>query len=155
MRVAYLTVHANAGRATVEAAVQEAAGSPHILVVSVLTSLDEPALQEIGVGRTLSKQVLAMADLAVESGAPGLVLSPKEVAAVRAAHDDLFLVTPGVRPVSAALGDQKRVGTPAAAVSAGADLLVIGRPVTAAPDPAAALRAILDEIAEATTKAGA
>ncbi len=155
MGVAYLTVHANAGRATVDAAVEAAAGAPNILVVSVLTSLDELELHEIGVERALSTQVLAMADLAVRSGAPGLVLSPKEVAGVRAAHDNLFLVTPGIRPDSADVGDQKRIGTPFAAVAAGSDLLVIGRPVTAAPDPAAALQAILDEIADASTKAGA
>jgi orotidine-5'-phosphate decarboxylase len=153
MGVAYLTVHANSGRQTVEAAIEAADGTPNILVVSVLTSLDEPALREIGVERTLSSQVLAMADLAVQAGAHGLVLSPKEVAAVRKAHDDLFLVTPGIRPASSDIGDQKRVGTPAAAVAAGADLLVIGRPVTAAADPGAALQAILDEIAESTSKA--
>ena len=152
--VGYLTVHSNAGRATVEAAVTAADDTTlKVLVVSVLTSLDEPALQEIGVARPLSTQVQAMADLAAALGAPGLVLSAQEVGAVRRAHEDLFLVTPGIRPLASAAGDQSRVGTPAAAVSAGADLLVIGRPITAADDPAAALRAILDEIAEATTEA--
>ncbi|MGH2759310.1 MAG: orotidine-5'-phosphate decarboxylase [Actinomycetota bacterium] len=152
--VGYLTVHGNAGRASVEAAVEAAeGGSPKILVVSVLTSLDEPALKETGVSRPVSAQVQAMADLAVDTGAPGLVLSAKEVGAVREEHDDLFLVTPGIRPAASEAGDQKRVGTPSAAVAAGADLLVIGRPITAAADPAAALRAILDEIAQATTKA--
>ena len=153
--VRYLTVHSGAGRATLEAAVGAAAAFElQILVVSVLTSLDEDAMNEVGIARSVGAQVKAMADLAADTGAPGLVLSANEVAGVREAHEDLFLVTPGIRPASADLIDQKRVGTPAAAIAAGADLLVIGRPITGAPDPGAALEAILGEIAGATSKAG-
>jgi orotidine-5'-phosphate decarboxylase len=158
--VSLLTVHANAGRATVRAAVEAAADGPvKIFVVSVLTSLADEDVHELGIGRPLSEQVSAMARLASQEGAPGLVLGSGEVAAVRKEHPGLFLVTPGIRPATAAAGDQRRIGTPAAAVEAGADLLVLGRAVTDAPDPRRAFRAIVDEINEArgraVTKAGA
>ncbi len=149
--VRYLTVHSNGGRAMVRAAV-DAAGSdgPTLLVVSVLTSLDDGALGQIGVSRSASEQVAAMAQLAVDEGAPGLVLSPGEVTAIRGAHPDLFLLTPGIRPLALTTADdQKRVGTPAQAVGDGADLIVLGRAVTQAPDPAGAVREILEGIAGA------
>jgi orotidine-5'-phosphate decarboxylase len=149
----YLTVHANAGRDTLRAAVEAASGGlPRILVVSVVTSLDTPGLRELGVGRDVSDQVDAMAELAVAERAPGLVLAATEVARVRGAHPDLFLVTPGIRPAGTKDGDQRRTGTPAAAVTAGADMLVVGRPVYAAPDPRAALEAILAEIDDARSR---
>jgi orotidine-5'-phosphate decarboxylase len=94
-----------------------------------------------------------MARLATEEGAPGLVLASGEVAAVRGQYPGLFLVTPGIRPATADVGDQRRVGTPGAAVSAGADLLVLGRVVTAADEPRRALHAIIEEIAEARGRA--
>ncbi len=156
--VAYLTVHSNAGRATIRAAVEAAEGGrPLILVVSVLTSLDDDDLRDVGVDRGCTDQVAAMARLAEAEGAPGLVLGAGEVVSVRSDHPDLFLVTPGIRPLAVDAADQRRIGTPGAAVSAGADLLVLGRAVTAAADPVGALRSILDEIAKSsgrTTKAG-
>jgi orotidine-5'-phosphate decarboxylase len=143
----YLTIHSGGGRAMVRAAV-DAAGDvgPKLLVVTALTSLDDAALHDVGVSRSASEQVDAMARLAADEGAPGLVLSAAEVGRVRAAHPDLFLLTPGIRPATVALGDQKRVGTPAQAVGAGADLIVLGRAVSQAPDPVVATRRILDEI---------
>lgn len=143
--VTYITAHSGGGRAMLEAAVDAGRGAIAILVVSVLTSLDDGDLQELGVGRPASEQVSAMARLAADVGAPGLVLSAREVAAVRAQHPELFLVTPGIRPATAQVDDQRRTGTPAAAIADGADMLVVGRPVTAASDPRAALDAIVEE----------
>lgn len=152
--VRYLTVHSNGGRAMVRATAETAAGSPTtILVVSVLTSLDDAAVNDVGIGRSVAEQVEAMARLATDEGALGLVLASSEVASVRRNHPDLLLVTPGVRPSAAAAGDQKRIGTPGATVAAGADLLVIGRAVSDAPDPDEALRAIVREIDEARVQA--
>lgn len=145
--VRYITAHSNGGRAMVRAAVDAAdAERITVLVVSVLTSLDDGDLRDVGVDRSAAEQVQAMAALAAEEGAPGLVLAAREVEAVRTLHPDLFLVTPGIRPATSGVGDQRRVGTPAAAISAGADMLVVGRPVTEAPDPSAALEAIVQEI---------
>lgn len=150
--VHFLTVHGNAGRATLRAAV-DARGErgPKLLVVSVLTSLDSPELAEVGVTRSVAEQVDAMAELATEEGADGLVLSAREVSRVRPAHPGLILVTPGIRPASSEISDQRRVATPGAAAAAGADMLVVGRPITAAADPAAAAQEILDEIGRASS----
>lgn len=146
----FLTVHSNGGRAMVRSAVEAAAGGPTtILVVSVLTSLDDDAVRELGFGRSMSEQVESMAELAEEEGAPGVVLASTEVAAVRRRHGDLLLVAPGIRPASTEVGDQKRIGTPGATVAAGADLLVLGRAVTDAADPVHALGAIVREIDDA------
>jgi orotidine-5'-phosphate decarboxylase len=145
--VRFMTIHGNAGREAIEAAVSATEnGRPHLLVVSVLTSLDEDSLRQTGVGRPVSQQVDAMADLAVGAGAPGLVCGATEVARVRSAHPDLFLLVPGIRPAWAASDDQKRMGTPAQAMADGADLLVLGRAVTAARDPSDALQRVLEEI---------
>ncbi len=142
-----MTVHGSGGRAMLSAALYATTGGrPELLVVSVLTSLDDGDLREIGVSRTVSDQVDAVAELAAKEGAPGLVLAAAEVARVRANHPDLFLLVPGMRPAWAATGDQKRVATPAQAVADGADLIVLGRAVTAADDPAEALDRVLDEI---------
>lgn len=147
--VRFLTIHGSGGREMVRAAVGATEGGrPELLVVSVITSLDEAALQETGVRRTLSDQVDAMAELAVQEHAPGVVLAAGEVARVRAAHPDLFLLVPGMRPAWAATGDQKRTGTPAAAIAHGADLIVLGRAVTAADDPVGATDRVLDELAQ-------
>lgn len=153
--VAYLTLHAAGGRAMLRAA-REAATErgPRLLVVSVLTSLDAEALAETGVARSVAEQVRAVARLAVDEGADGLVLSPRELAETRTDHPGLFLVTPGVRPAGADAGDQRRVDTPAAAVAAGADLLVVGRPIVHAPDPVAAAGAVIAEIRSASVRAG-
>jgi orotidine-5'-phosphate decarboxylase len=138
-----LTVHAAGGDEMVRAAVRGAAGRVRILAVTVLTSLDDEALSRIGLAGPAAEAVLRLARLAVGAGADGIVCSPHEVAAVRRAvgHGPL-LVVPGVRPAGAARGDQARVATPAEAVAAGADVVVIGRPLREGGDPAGAARAI-------------
>ena len=140
-----LTVHAGGGRDMIRAAV-EAAPAATILAVTVLTSLDDAALAEVG-QPPAAEQVPRLAALAAQAGAGGIVCAPTDVAAVRAAvGPDLAIVTPGVRPAGAALDDQARVATPAEAIAAGATHLVVGRPITAAPDPAAAAQSILAEL---------
>ena len=143
-----LTIHASGGRAMVRAAAEFGEEAPKILAVTVLTSMDAQDLADIGVaGRTPAEQVRAVASLAVDSGADGLVCSPLEVGSLsRSLRPGTLFVTPGVRPAGSALGDQKRVATPAEAVRDGATHLVVGRPVLAAPDPVAAARAIVQEI---------
>ena len=138
-----LTVHASAGEAAVAAAAQAA---PDVLVtaVTVLTSLDAAALDRLGVTGPPRDAARRLAVLAVGAGARALVCSPLEVAALRAeVGGDVALVVPGVRPSGASPGDQARTATPRQALEAGADLLVVGRPVTAAGDPAAAAAALL------------
>ena len=142
----FLTVHSGAGRAAIRAAVDEAGDALTILVVSVLTSLGDDELAELGVGRSAPDQVDAMARLAVEEGAGGLVLAAGEVARVRAEHPELFLVTPGIRPASLNGDDQRRTGTPAAAIAAGSDMLVLARAACDVADPRAALEDILLQI---------
>jgi orotidine-5'-phosphate decarboxylase len=147
-----LTLHAAGGAAMIAAARQaaEAAGAarPLLLAVTVLTSLNAAALASIGVAGTPAEQVVRLAKLAISAGADGIVCSPLEVAAVRAAiGPGPKLVVPGIRPAGAAVGDQARVMTPAEAVAAGADWIVVGRPITGATDPAAAAAAIAAEIA--------
>ncbi len=147
-----LNVHAGGGGAMMRAAVEgahegaDAAGvaRPLVIAVSVLTSLGPDALRdELGVARTLPEQVSALARLAQDAGCDGLVASPHEIGVVRAAcGPDFLLVIPGVRPAGADAGDQKRVMTPGEAVRAGADYIVVGRPISGAPNPAAAARAI-------------
>ena len=148
-----LTVHAQGSSAMVEAAaraVREAGAATRILAVTVLTSLDRSDLDLLGVARPVEEQVLALGRLAVGAGAHGLVCSPREAGALRKAlGPDALLVTPGVRPAGGALGDQKRVATPADAIRAGATHLVVGRPVLGAPDPRAAALAIREEMAAA------
>ncbi len=141
-----LTVHAGGGRAMLEAAVK-AAGQTKILAVTVLTSLDDADLAQIGAIGPVGELVMRRAELAMRAGCAGVVASPHEVAAVRSVAPDLLVVTPGVRPAGAATGDQKRVMTPAEARAAGADLVVVGRPLRDAADPAAAARAIVAELA--------
>ncbi|BCX17589.1 MAG: orotidine 5'-phosphate decarboxylase [Geminicoccaceae bacterium] len=149
--VALLTVHASGGRAMLEAAVEAARAfptRPRLLAVTVLTSLDADDLAATGVAGGPLEQAVRLARLAREAGLDGMVCSPLEIAAIRAAvGPEPLLVVPGIRPAGATSGDQKRVMSPAAALAAGADLLVVGRPITAAPDPAAAARAITDELA--------
>ncbi|MCR5413718.1 MAG: orotidine-5'-phosphate decarboxylase [Kiritimatiellae bacterium] len=147
-----MTIHSVGGKAMIKAAADAAAefgaSGPMILAVTVLTSLDRTDLEDIGIkGREPADQVLAMASFATANGAHGLVCSPKEVGALsKALPAGTLFVTPGVRPAGAAAGDQKRVATPADAVRDGATHLVVGRPVLAAEDPAAAARAILAEM---------
>ncbi len=153
--VRFLTIHSSGGREMVKAAVGAAdGGKPDILVVTALTSLNDDSVREIGIGRAVSDQVDAMAALAADEGAPGIVLGAGEVARVRAAHPDLFLLVPGIRPAGTDLGDQKRVGTPAAVAADGADLMVLGRAVTQALEPARALEGVLAEIEQAKNGVG-
>jgi orotidine-5'-phosphate decarboxylase len=142
-----LTVHASGGAEMVRAAVRGAGNGVTVLAVTVLTSLDAAALEEIGLAGSPGAAVVRLARLAVAAGAGGLVCSPREVAQVRAAVGrDPLLVVPGVRPAGSARGDQARVATPAEAVGAGADVIVLGRPLRDAPDPAAAARAVADSL---------
>jgi len=141
-----LTVHAGGGRAMLEAAVEHA-GPMRILAVTVLTSLDEADLTAIGAQGPIGQLVTRRAQLAMAAGCHGVVASPHEVGAIRTvAPAGFLLVTPGVRPAGAAAGDQKRVMTPREARAAGADLVVVGRPLRDAADPAAAARAIVAEL---------
>ena len=139
---AVLTVHAAGGRAMLEAAKAAAAINTKVVAVTVLTSLDEGDLQSIGVNGAPGEQVRRLAELARSSGLDGIVCSGAEVAAAREAWPDGFFVVPGIRPAGGDTGDQKRVMTPRQALEAGASILVIGRPITGAHDPASALRDI-------------
>jgi orotidine-5'-phosphate decarboxylase len=144
-----LTVHAAGGKAMLQGAVKAArdGGGTKILAITVLTSLDEQDLVQIGAQGPISELVKRRAQLAIESGCDGIVASPHEVAVVRAfAPKEFLIVTPGVRPAGAAAGDQKRVMTPREARAAGADLVVVGRPLRDAADPAAAARAVALEL---------
>jgi len=142
LKPAYLTVHASGGPAMIRAAV-EASPQTKIAAVTVLTSLDDADLAAVGLAGPALDATRRMAVLAVEAGARALVCSPHEVRAVRAeVGPDVTLITPGVRPSGSETQDQARVATPEKAIEAGADLLVIGRPITAAPDPGAAVAAI-------------
>ena len=153
--VGMFTVHASGGLAMMRAAVESSrrvadesgVSAPAVLAVTVLTSTDDEQLTEIGVRATAAEQVARLAGLALDAEADGLVCSPIEAAEVRRlVGDDAFIVTPGVRPAWAEPGDQARISTPRAALEAGASHLVIGRPITAAADPTAAVDRILDEI---------
>jgi orotidine-5'-phosphate decarboxylase len=120
-----------------------------LLGVTVLTSLAEDDLRADGIAGSMCDAVLRRAKLASQAGIAGVVCAPQEVADVRQACPSLLLVVPGVRPVGADVGDQKRVATPAAAIAAGADYLVIGRPIRDADRPAAAFAAVVAEVATA------
>ena len=158
--VKIFNVHALGGsammRATAEAvgefAARESVSRPLILGVTILTSHTQASLQELGIERELPAQVVHLAQLCAAAGIDGVVASPQEIAPIRAAvHNPSFVIlTPGVRPAGAALNDQARVMTPGEAMRAGASLLVVGRPILAAPDPAAAARKIVEEIEQAT-----
>ncbi|MDO8731704.1 MAG: orotidine-5'-phosphate decarboxylase [Actinomycetota bacterium] len=131
---AFLTVHASGGAAMIEAAAL-ALPDTRIVAVTVLTSMDDATLDSIGMAGPSIDAAVRLALLAVNAGARAIVCSPLEVAAIRAAvPDEIVLITPGVRPVGSAANDQKRVATPQEAIAAGADLLVIGRPITGAAD---------------------
>jgi orotidine-5'-phosphate decarboxylase len=147
LKPAYLTVHASGGRDMVRAAV-EAAPDVKIAGVTLLTSLDEHALRVLGIDVSTTDAVLRLASVAVEAGARAIVCSPHEVAAVRKeVGEGITLITPGVRLAGGDVQDQARVATPAQALADGADLLVIGRPITGAADPGAAAAAIAADLA--------
>jgi orotidine-5'-phosphate decarboxylase len=153
-----LNVHASGGRTMMRAAAEAATKAaadfavtrPIVLGVTVLTSLDRRALQaEVGVTASVESHVLRLAERAREAGLDGCVASPREIGLLRSAFGAAWrIVTPGIRPASRD-DDQVRVATPASAIRAGADYVVVGRPITAAADPAAAMRAIVEEIAAA------
>jgi orotidine-5'-phosphate decarboxylase len=147
-----LDVHASGGGEMMRAAANAAAGPdrPLVIAVTVLTSFSEPVYQAItGTSRSIEAQVRHLARETQASGLDGVVASPQEITGIRQECGPGFLiVTPGIRPADAALNDQQRVMTPREAIRAGADYLVIGRPITAAPDPVAAAEAINAECGE-------
>lgn len=149
------TVHASGGAEMIAAAAEGAAqgssdagvATPIILGVTVLTSMGESELRATGIGRDAAEQVEALATLALANGATGIVCSPLEAGRVREiAGPTPAIVTPGIRPAGADAGDQTRVETPASAFAAGASHLVVGRPITTAPDPVQAAEAIIAEM---------
>jgi orotidine-5'-phosphate decarboxylase len=146
-----VNVHALGGRAMLEAAraaLPEAGKRPRLLAVTLLTSMGARDMAEVGLSGSPQAAVLKLAQLARASGLDGVVCSAQEAPGLRRrCGDDFLLVTPGIRPAGAGPDDQSRVATPRAAIAGGADYLVIGRPITRAPDPLAALRAIHAEIA--------
>ncbi len=151
----FLTVHASGGPAMLRAAVVAAGDATQIVAVTVLTSLDADDLRRQGIERTAGEQVRSLALMAFDEGVRAFVCSPEEALPLRYSFTEFrpvehegraTIITPGVRPAGAAAGDQKRVSTPAGAIAAGADYLVVGRPIRDAADPAAAARAIAAEI---------
>lgn len=145
--VGLVTVHAAGGAEMVRAAVDGLAGHGRVLAVTVLTSMSDDDLASVGAPGAAS-QVPRLAELAVEAGATGLVCAPRDLRAVReTVGPDVLLVTPGIRMSGSDDDDHARAATPASAIADGADLLVVGRPITRADDPVAAARAIADELA--------
>ncbi len=166
--VSMVNVHASGGRKMMEAALEGARSAlqsvsrrmqcsagivvgdearPKVLAVTILTSLASQDLEELGISGTPVEAVIRLARLAQSAGLDGVVASPREISAIRQACGPGFLiVTPGIRPGSAATDDQARIATPASAIAAGADYLVVGRPITGAPDPVAAADAIVAEM---------
>jgi orotidine-5'-phosphate decarboxylase len=144
----YLTIHASAGVEAMRAAARVAAGSQlKLLGVTLLTSLDEASLNQIGWRGPTPDAVVRLAKLAVDAGFPGLVCSPIECELIRAELGrDVLLVTPGIRPSGSKQSDQKRLATPAHAIASGADVLVVGRPIRDAADPKKAAESVLREI---------
>ena len=151
--VRMMTLHAGGGPAMLSAARQAVEGlsnPPQLLAVTVLTSMNAAQLQALGIRRTAAKQVELLARVGLKAGIHGFVCSPEEVADLRIlTGKEGVLVTPGIRPAGADSGDQKRIATPATALTKGASYLVVGRPITQAAEPAAAAAAILAEMAEA------
>ncbi len=151
--VRMVNVHAGGGPAMLEAAraaLEGLTSPPELLAVTVLTSMDETQLKATGIGRTAANQVELLAKMCLKVGIRGFVCSPEEVAKLRELTGPAgVLVTPGIRPRGADVGDQKRLATPAAALRAGASYLVVGRPITQAAEPAKAAEAILKEMVQA------
>ncbi len=156
--VRMVNVHALGGEAMMRAAREavdrvcgeEGLEPPILIAVTILTSSDDETLRAVGIDRPVTEMVPRLAALAQRAGLDGVVASPREVELIRkTCGSDFVVVTPGVRPSFAAVNDQKRITTPADAIRAGADYLVVGRPISAAPDPAAAAEMITDEIAAA------
>jgi orotidine-5'-phosphate decarboxylase len=151
--VRMVNVHAGGGPAMLEAAraaLEGIANPPELLAVTVLTSMDAAQLKAAGIGRSAADQVELLARMCLKTGIRGFVCSQEEVAALRELTGaEGVLVVPGIRPAGTEAGDQKRMATPADALSAGASYLVVGRPITQAPEPAKAAEAILQEMAHA------
>jgi orotidine-5'-phosphate decarboxylase len=154
--VGYLTVHASGGAAMLRAAVKGvrsgtrgSAEPPVVLAVTALTSLDDAAVAALGFGASAEAMAARLADVAVAAGVGGLVCSVREAAQLRERYPSLVLCTPGIRPTGSDAQDQARAETPEAAISAGADLLVVGRPIHTAADPARAAAALHKSVATA------
>ena len=149
--VKMMTLHAAGGPAMLGAArnaLEGVATPPELLAVTVLTSMDQAQVNAVGLDRSPAEQVAVLARMGLEAGIRGFVCSPQEVAALRTlTGPEGVLVVPGIRPAGAAIGDQKRIATPADALRQGASFLVVGRPITQAPEPAKAAEAILTEMA--------
>jgi orotidine-5'-phosphate decarboxylase len=146
--VTFTTVHAYP-KAMRAAKAANPENGPGLLAVTVLTSMNDADVRAAGYAQSAAELVKARAADAREAAMDGVVCSPQDIAAARAiVGPDMAIVTPGIRPAGAAAGDQKRIMTPGEAIAAGADYLVVGRPITAAPDPAAAARAVAAEIEE-------
>lgn len=145
-----LTIHTCGGREMMEWAVrsqQDHKPDLQLLGVTVLTSMDDEALTGIGVNRSAAEQVFALTALASDAGLSGLVCSPHEAAKVKSIHGNQFkLVTPGIRPVGADAGDQKRIMTPRLAAEQGADFIVVGRPIYQAEDPESVVKSVLEDL---------
>ena len=153
LQPAILTVHAAGGKAMMAAAKSAAPPQTKVVAVTVLTSLDRDDLASIGVDRSPAAQVKRLAELARDSGVDGIVCSGAEVEAARAAWPEGFFVVPGVRPAGADVGDQKRVVTPQQALADGASVMVIGRPITEAPNPRRAIMDIAASLAQTPAQA--
>ncbi|HKV34473.1 MAG TPA: orotidine-5'-phosphate decarboxylase [Pyrinomonadaceae bacterium] len=160
--VSLFTLHASGGaemmrravEAVTEVAEREGTIRSKVLAVSVLTSIDAATLSQIGINSSPEESVLRLVKLAEQSGVDGVVASPQEAATIRATvtRPKFLIVTPGIRPAGNEAGDQRRIATPAAALNAGADYLVVGRPITAAADPVAAAGEIASEMERAQTR---
>ena len=153
--VALFTIHASGGGEMMQRAVDsvneveaKTGVRSRVLAISVLTSIDQTILAQIGVASTPAESVLRLVKLAEASGVDGVVASPQEIESIRQAvsNPEFLVVTPGIRPAISEAGDQKRVATPAAAIAAGASYLVVGRPITGASDPLAAAHAIVADM---------
>jgi orotidine-5'-phosphate decarboxylase len=162
--VSFLNVHASGGRKMMGAAlegvrsveIRRGEARPRVLAVTLLSSLDRDDLRELGITGSPEEAVVRLAQLAQKAGLDGVVASPREIAAIRQVCGSEFLiVTPGIRSAGAAADDQARIATPQSAIQAGADYLVVGRPITGAPDPVAATDAILAEIESARVRLSA
>ena len=149
MGVSWLTVHASGGSEMIRAA-KDAAGDARVLAVTVLTSLDNEGIREVGWSGAIGDRVADLASMAREAGADGIVCSALEVRSLRSILDDgCILVTPGIRPAGSSTDDQARVATPSGAIADGADYLVVGRPIVRAPDRKEAVRSIIREMEQA------
>ncbi len=154
--VSLFTIHASGGSEMMQRAVEAVAkvgNETKVLAISVLTSMDATSLNQIGVNSSPAESVLRLVQLAESAGVDGVVASPQEIDTIRntITKPKFLVVTPGIRPAQNDSGDQKRIATPAAAISAGASYLVVGRPITSAPDPIAAAQQIVTEMQHAET----